>query len=252
MVDGSSQNLLLIVFAVLLLCVLLNNNNMIGSCGRPMVSDKKTEHYDGNVPDQLKSKAISNDLIPQETTTGNIPASSADSTIVQMPVQAQPPNALEYGDSGIDKWTQMFNDDLRGLDQQVDFAPNQEPVKNNSNFPDQQGNAMGNSVNGQTIDDTINQRRQKELELDSAQLMPKEINNDWFQTDFSDAKFRLGGANLLPIDYYTIGVDTIQQSLKNPSYDFRGDIPIPKVTVSPWNQSTIDPDFNIKGLGCSY
>lgn len=41
-----------------------------------------------------------------------------------------------------------------------------------------------------------------------------------------------------------IGVDTVSSSLKNPSYDLRNNVPIPKsYTVSPWMQSNIDPDL---------
>ena len=41
-----------------------------------------------------------------------------------------------------------------------------------------------------------------------------------------------------------IGVDTVSSSLKNPSYDLRNTVPIPKsYTVSPWMQSNIDPDL---------
>ena len=40
-----------------------------------------------------------------------------------------------------------------------------------------------------------------------------------------------------------IGIDTISNTLKNPSYDFRSDPIIPKVNVGPWNNSTIDPDL---------
>lgn len=46
-----------------------------------------------------------------------------------------------------------------------------------------------------------------------------------------------------------IGVDTVSSSLKNPSYDLRNNVPIPKsYTVSPWMQSNIDPDLTRNNL----
>ena len=40
-----------------------------------------------------------------------------------------------------------------------------------------------------------------------------------------------------------IGIDTISNTLKNPSYDLRSDPIIPKRDVGPWNNSTYDADL---------
>lgn len=42
---------------------------------------------------------------------------------------------------------------------------------------------------------------------------------------------------------YLIGLDTIGQSLRNANYQERSDPIIPKVSVGPWNNSTIEPDL---------
>ena len=55
-------------------------------------------------------------------------------------------------------------------------------------------------------------------------------------------------ANLVTTDRYIIGVNTVGQSLKNPSYDLRSAPACPKFVVSPFLNSTIEPDFNIKSL----
>jgi hypothetical protein len=44
------------------------------------------------------------------------------------------------------------------------------------------------------------------------------------------------------------GVTTITSSLKNRTYDIRGDVPNPKINVLSWNISTIVPDTNIRGI----
>ena len=40
-----------------------------------------------------------------------------------------------------------------------------------------------------------------------------------------------------------IGIDTIGNTLRNPTWDLRSDPPIPKQNVGPWNNSTIDADL---------
>ena len=86
------------------------------------------------------------------------------------------------------------------------------------------------------------------LKLNASDLLPKEVNNNWFETDLSQAELKVDNANLVVTDRYVIGVNTVGQSLKNPSYDLRSAPACPKITVSPWNQSTIEPDYNIKSL----
>jgi len=47
-----------------------------------------------------------------------------------------------------------------------------------------------------------------------------------------------------------LGVDTVSSSLKNPSYDIRGDIPNPINVVAPWNNTSITPDLERRPLQC--
>jgi len=79
------------------------------------------------------------------------------------------------------------------------------------------------------------------------QLLPKDAaNTKWAQVnpagqgDVKDQQFLTSG--------YHIGVNTVGTSLRNPTYDIRGEIPNPRVHVSPWNQSTIGPDLNKRVL----
>jgi hypothetical protein len=77
-------------------------------------------------------------------------------------------------------------------------------------------------------------------------FLPKEINSEWFQTDLSNAANELDQATLIEINKYCSGIDTVGQSLKNPSYDIRGNIPCPKLQISPFLNSSYDVDSNIK------
>ncbi len=79
----------------------------------------------------------------------------------------------------------------------------------------------------------------------SENYLPKEANKDWF--DVMPEPISIKNRHLINVSR-PIGVNTIGNSLRNPSYDLRGSPPNPKFVVSPWMQSTIDPDLNIKGL----
>ena len=83
---------------------------------------------------------------------------------------------------------------------------------------------------------------------DSKNYLPQEVNDEWFDTDFTQAKNKLNSDSLINTEKYVIGVDTVGQSLKNASHDIRGTIANPKFNVSPWNNSTYEPDYNIKPL----
>ena len=78
--------------------------------------------------------------------------------------------------------------------------------------------------------------------------LPKDVNKDWFNTDFSQAQHNIDDNNLINPDRFIIGINTVGQSLKSPSWDIRGSPPCPKYAISPWNNSTFEPDYNIKPL----
>ena len=74
----------------------------------------------------------------------------------------------------------------------------------------------------------------------AADLLPQPQQSD---EDFSTyAPQALQGQNFLTPQQF-IGVDTVGSSLKSANYDLRAEIPIPKKTVGPWQNSTIDPDI---------
>ena len=88
----------------------------------------------------------------------------------------------------------------------------------------------------------------KERDLDEADmfdvdsLLPNEKHN-WF--DVIEDTLPVKGKNLIDTQKY-IGVNTVGSTKKNASLDLRGNVATPKFQVSVWNNSTIEPDFNIK------
>ena len=52
---------------------------------------------------------------------------------------------------------------------------------------------------------------------------------------------------------YHVGINSVGSTLRNANMQLRSEIPNPQVKVSPWLQSTIEPDLNRKPLeinGC--
>jgi hypothetical protein len=81
--------------------------------------------------------------------------------------------------------------------------------------------------------------------FNSDNFLPQEKRDDWFEVvpDSIKAKDR----HLINVKKH-IGINTTGSSLKNPSYDLRGNVPCPKTVVSPWMQSSIEYDGNVKSL----
>lgn len=88
--------------------------------------------------------------------------------------------------------------------------------------------------------------------LKSADLLPGDANSVWAQVN-PLGQGALGDENLLNSGYH-IGVNTVGQTLRNASHDIRSEYPNPQVPVSPWMQTTIEPDLNRRALeiGNSY
>jgi hypothetical protein len=80
---------------------------------------------------------------------------------------------------------------------------------------------------------------------DPMNLLPQEKHDDWFEV--IDEPVSLKNRHLVSLQQ-PLGINTIGQSLKNACLDLRGNPPNPKMSLSPWLNSTIEPDYNIKPL----
>lgn len=86
----------------------------------------------------------------------------------------------------------------------------------------------------------------EEEKFNASELLPKEERQDWFE-DVTPQKIK--NRHLINI-YRPIGVNTVITSRKNGSLDIRGNPVNPKTFVSPFLNSSIDPDVNARGI-CS-
>ena len=129
----------------------------------------------------------------------------------------------------------------------TDFS-NYDPNNEDTRFGASLDTAYDNPLPNDVKTDVIDLNKNNVINYKSSDYLPKEINDDWFDTDFSQAKFKLNDDKLINTEKYIIGINTVGQSLKNASYDIRGSINVPKFSVSPWNNSTTEPDYNLKPL----
>ena len=82
--------------------------------------------------------------------------------------------------------------------------------------------------------------------LTSAELLPQDSNSRWAQAVPSGTG-SLQDKNFLNAGFH-VGINTVGQTLRNANRQLRSEFPNPQVKVSPWMQTTIDPDINRKPM----
>lgn len=75
---------------------------------------------------------------------------------------------------------------------------------------------------------------------DPSELLPRDQNNEWSRLNPSGNN-PLKNVNLLKAGYHA-GIDTVGSTLRNANLQLRSEPPNPRNTVSPWLNSTIEPD----------
>lgn len=90
-----------------------------------------------------------------------------------------------------------------------------------------------------------NQNCEPEDLFDVDKYLPQELNDDWFEVQPEPISVK--NRHLINITK-PIGVNTIGTSLKNASYDIRASPACPKMVISPFLNSSIEPDINLKPL----
>jgi hypothetical protein len=79
--------------------------------------------------------------------------------------------------------------------------------------------------------------------LSAEELLPQDnASSQWAQV-YPTGEGSLKDKNFLQSGYLR-GIDTVGQTLRNANLQLRSEPPNPQVQVSPWLQSTIEPDVN--------
>jgi len=127
-----------------------------------------------------------------------------------------------------------LNNVSNNVDPSVVYASEEQLSKNQSNL-----NVTGslNTSGGLTCG--------LQQQLKPADLLPEEQKNNiqQFNVEHPTGEGILKGVNFLDAGYH-VGVNTIGQSLRNANLNLRAEPPNPRVAVSPWQNSTIDPDLS--------
>ena len=77
-------------------------------------------------------------------------------------------------------------------------------------------------------------------------MLPAECDNTWAQVN-PTVPGPLSTQNFLNAAAW-MGLDTVGQTLRNGNMQLRSEPPNPQTKVSPWQQTTIEPDVNRKAL----
>lgn len=121
------------------------------------------------------------------------------------------------------------------------------------NHPNDQGANNGFSASDENggkyaayLSDGNNKKLSEKDKFDPVSLLPQEKNGEWFDDPYETTNVK--SSHLINI-YRPVGVNTISTTMKNAGHDIRGTVPNPKYAVSPWSNSSIEPDNNIRSQG---
>lgn len=107
-----------------------------------------------------------------------------------------------------------------------------------------------------SMDQNLQEQRQEsnfpKEQLNADDLLPKDNSSLWAQVNPA-GEGSLKDRNFLQSGYH-IGINTVGQTLRNANQQLRSEPPNPQVKVSPWLQTTIEPDLGRKPMeigGCA-
>jgi|SRR5271154_4245946 len=179
----------------------------------PMVENRKPDDISNSIVDDLVAQYTVEDR-PMEGGTGSFTASD--------------PMAGDYG---------AF--DNYGKKRQLNFKQMESPYADDEYDP-RDFSYKKKRFSKRTPDDV------REL-FDINKMLPQEVMEDWFDVEPLLTTKKIKGTHLIHPKVH-MGVNTVGSSLRNGTHDIRGDIANPKINVSPWNNSSIEPDTNLKGI----
>ena len=135
--------------------------------------------------------------------------------------------------------------ELNSNSEQMNYNPNVNNHESNQNVSGSYGidqDETYKEVNSNVDSNQLpNECYPKDI-LSPKELLPKDTESTWAQS-VPAGQGSLGDQNFLNAGFH-IGVNTVGQTLRNPNYGLRSEPPNPQVKVSPWMQTTIEPDSN--------
>jgi hypothetical protein len=226
--------LLIAIGVVVFLIINLNATKSPTKSAKKSSRQQKLEKYSENTDYNNIENFQSNESQPlYQLTSAPIPDQTQNIT--------QSPNIAPSPAPGYDLNT-LYNANLKGSPS-PGFDSNITNIGNAANYG--QGYSLGIDNSDPRLSKFTSQGPVQKTQLISDDLLPKKTEN-WFENPSIGTK--IDDANLLADAIFKTGVDTIGSTRKNPSYDMRGNIPNPKFPISPWMNSSYEPDNNLRGL----
>ena len=143
----------------------------------------------------------------------------------------------------------------------VNYTTSMEPVDKNAFADTRDGNGYGprpsegagSPVLGQTVPASMSMDKEAEQlrkascfpknQLTPAELLPTDNQSAGWAALYPEGQGTLQDRNFLQAGF-NVGIDTVGQTMRNANLQLRSEPPNPQVAVSPWLQSTIEPDTN--------
>lgn len=229
--DNKDIGTIIMIIVVLgIIYFLYSRNNTVTLHDDTDHNSNTNEHYD-----QENFINVNNDATVPPTENVKAHLEKKMLTVDSNPPGA-PPQVISYAAGNRDqygKWVNEFNESndviINDYGSNNDFAPIESGTQYASvNF---HGSAPCGSGQSCTPEQLFN--------IDK--MLPQEVNNDWFQVQPDPVSVK--NKHLINT-VRPIGVNTIGTANKNQSYDIRGTPANPKFVVSPFLNSSIEPDYN--------
>lgn len=117
-------------------------------------------------------------------------------------------------------------------------------------------NEMNEIIGNNNVNNNYKKNRESSCfpknQLTAAELLPQDNSSTWAQVNPTGSG-TLKDKNFLQAGHH-IGINTVGQTLRNANMQLRSEPPNPQVKVSPWLQTTIEPDMGRKPMeigGCN-
>ena len=228
-------------------------------------SVNKQEHYADDVSVESFDESVCLDSVSSELTgsddTSNNTSCGSDDSSDKINIDQDPELSKSSVKKLLDKKMKNANSSPDGTYKRVSYACNTRDQKSSSNL-DEDFFGTGNPFNASGNSDFYgndegsnlaayagcgSKKLTEEEKFNSSALLPKEQNNDWFDTCADVTKgLKIKNRHLLNTNR-PMGVNTVLTTNKNPSYDLRSNPVNPKIVISPWLQSSIEPTANVAG-----
>lgn len=166
-------------------------------------------------------------------------------------ITTQPPNNIpELNNSGKDTGSENESENESDNESDIDIIPPGEKIEEAVTFKTvPQKNDSDDETENNVPNKLPNECYPKDT-LTPQDLLPQDANSTWSQT-VPSGQGSLGDQNFLNAGFH-VGINTVGQSLRNSNLQLRSEPSNPQIKVSPWSQSTIEPDVNRRALeiGC--